>query len=445
MLRTLIKGTISRVINMKKGKSMKNRKKTTIIALMLMLAMVITSEAFVFAADGVDEGTGSSDTQTVEEQGTPADDVTPDVTEPETTDPEATEPTDPEEVGEEVADEEQTEESEEAAEAAPATDLTNDVPDPVVQETAKAYPGYKSVTLRWKKVDNVKYYLVMRSTKPDSGFERRTLLDAENKDYSITIDGDEYMNFRDAKDIEKNTRYYYRIYSRKYLQSTSTEVLSEEFASVNAMSVRPIYEKFSFKVTKKLKSHDKSGNIWHTFKKGESYVAEGFGGGCYKFYYKGHLFYAYYTRVNKTTSNYMKKTNYTLVTAENFVNEYGRKKSSKSNYLIWVSTYTQHLYIYKWNKSLKKWKVYKHWECSTGKAASPSPTGFTESLNSNKMSSHSGIKWWSPYRSMNAIHGKRSSYKIDGAPHSHGCIRNYDKNAKWIYSYCKPGTPLIVN
>jgi hypothetical protein len=432
---------------MKKGNCMKNRKKTTIIALMLMLAMIITSEAFVFAADGVDEESGSSDVQTVDQttpEDTTADQGEPEVTEPEATDPEATDVTAPEEaVDEEGIDGDVEEESEEAAEAGETTDRT--LEPPVAVDKVTAYPGYKSITLRWKTVEKVSSYLIMKSTKEDSGFENlKTIKAAELDNYIIKVDGEEYVNFRDAKGIKKNTKYYYRVYSRKVPTGGGDEVLSNDYAEASAKAVRPIYQTITFKTTIRLTAHDGS-KVKHTFKKGQQVTAEGFGGGCYKFYYNNHLFYAYYTRIGKTTSNYMSKTNYTKVTAENFVNEYGRKKSSKSNYLIWVSTYTQHLYIFKWNKTQKKWKVYKDWECSTGKAASPSPTGFKEALNNNKMKSHSGIKWWSPYRSMNSIHGKRSSYKIDGAPHSHGCIRNYNEKGKWIYENCKPGTPLIVN
>jgi hypothetical protein len=420
---------------------MKNRKKTTIIALMLMLAMIITSEAFVFAADGTDEGSGS-DVQTVE-QGTPEDTVAdqeePEVTEPETAEPEATDVTAVEEAVEEETFGDPEEESEEAAEAELAEDLTAgyEVDEEIPRvEKVTAYPGYKSITLRWKKVDDVKFYLIERSTKENSGFEELARFSAD--EYN---DGD-YINYRDKKSVKKNTKYYYRVYSRRV--KTAGNFVQKDPATASAKSVRPIYQTITFKTTIKLTAHDGSKKK-HTFSKGQKVTAEGFGGGCYKFYYNDHLYYAYYTRIGKTTSNYMKETNYTDRTAENFVNEYGRKKSSKSNYLIWVSTYTQHLYIFKWNKSKKEWKLDRDWECSTGKAASPSPTGFKESLNSNKMKRHSGISWWSPYRSMNSIHGKRSSYKIDGAPHSHGCVRNYDDNAKWIFNNCKPGTPLIVN
>jgi hypothetical protein len=421
---------------------MKNKKKTTIIALMLMLAMVITSEAFVFAADGIDEGSVSPDAQTVE-QGTSVEQGEPEVTEPEVTDPEAAETADPEEISEDAdVDGEQAEESEEEAEAGPATELTK-VDRPVAVEKVTAYPGYKSVTLRWKKVDGVKSYLVMKSTKEDSGFERRKVIDANDAKYIVKVDGVEYMNFRDASGIKKNTNYYYRVYSRKYLTSSQEELLSEEYAAAHDKAVRPIYEKITFKVTKTLTSHDKA-HKKHTFKAGETQTAEGFGGGCYKFYYKGHLYYAYFTRIKNAKANLKKDSNYSDVTAENFVNEYGRAKSKKSNYLIWVSTYTQHLYIFKWNKTKKKWKVYKDWECSTGKASTPSPTGFKESTKV-KMRSRSGISWWMTYRSTNAIHGKRSSYQIDGSPHSHGCIRNYNSNAKWMYNNIPLGTPLIVN
>ena len=121
-----------------------------------------------------------------------------------------------------------------------------------------------------------------------------------------------------------------------------------------------------------------------------------------------------------------------------FVNK--SKKSSKTKYLIWVSTYTQHLYIFKGKKG--KWKLYKDWECSTGAAKSPTPTGFDKKIE-DKWRNHSGIDYWSPFQHANSIHGQRSSY-LFGKPQSNGCVRNFDQNAKWLYYNCARGTGLIV-
>lgn len=293
---------------------------------------------------------------------------------------------------------------------------------PVISDEFKiqAYPGYKSVTVRWNKIASADSYTIYKSLKMDQGFtELKT-------NYTTT-------SYRD-KSIEKNTNYYYKVVA-------SGDSLAQPLESkvVSGKMVRPIYNNITFKAGVKLKTHDSQKKKYTYFKRGQTVTAEGFGSGKYRFYYKGRLYHASYVRMKNCRANYLKTTNYTNTTAENFVNEYGRK--SKTKYLIWVSTYTQHMYIFKKDSS-KKWRVYKNWEVSTGKAASPTPTGFSKKIR-KKMRRHSGIDYWCCFQSMNSIHGKRKRYVI-GSPHSHGCVRNYNSNAKWIYKHVPVGTSLIV-
>jgi hypothetical protein len=439
---------------------MKNRKKTSIIALMLMLAMIITSEAFAFAADGVNDGTdpAATDVQTVD-QAEPADQEEPAeepaVQEPGTEDPaaetgeqaEATEGTDGEAV------DQITEDSDENAEAAEAVEEGSDESsegaeqgeegkEEEEEETVanvtglKAYPGYNSITLRWNRDKSVDYYLVQRSTKSKSGYKDLFRVSEGNKKY-ILSSNKKKINFRDKKNIKKDKKYYYRVYAVKKIDGKNTK--SEKPAKAHAKAVRPMYEDITFNETRYLTSHDGK-NVSRTFPAGTKVTAEGFGGGRYKFYYKGNLFFVTYTSTRNAKADYLSKTNYDDVTAENFVNECGR--SSKTKYLIWVSTYTQHIYVFKGKK--KNWKIVQSWECSSGKAASPSPSGFGFNIHTKTYSYSNNIPWWMMYSSYNSIHGKKPEYKI-GIPASHGCVRNYNENAKWMYDRCKVGTAIIVN
>ena len=325
------------------------------------------------------------------------------------------------------------------------------------------YPSYESIILEWDKVSGAKNYQVYRSTKKDSGFKKIATVKSSKSTIRYT---DKKANGTDAE-FSRALKYYYKVYAVSY-----SGVKSKASKKVSGTCVRPMYESVTFKASATLTSHDGK-NKTRTFYGGQTIVAQGFGGGKYKFWYKGNYFYANYVRVyhcnpvyqpnkngivGKATSykgiwakqNYASLKNkedlteykgiryYSRKSAEDFVNK--SKKSSKSKYLIWVSTYTQHIYIFKGKKG--NWKLVKDWECSTGSAGSPTPTGFDKKIV-DKWYSHSGIKFWNPFQHINSIHGQRRSYRF-GRPESNGCVRNYDENAKWIYYTCKKGTGLIV-
>lgn len=318
-------------------------------------------------------------------------------------------------------------------------------PQPAADVTGLiAYPGYNSITLRWNKDPEAVSYKVERS---DDGINFETVSSSITNAANTLAENPNLINFRDKRAKGKNVEYTYRVYAVNAVGPSVNPATAKE------KCVRPMYEKVTFKASAKLTSHDGKKKT-HVFKRNQTVTAEGFGGGKYKFYYNGNLYFATYTRMKNAKADFIKnpggavkkdseswrnKTHYyDQVTAENFVNESGQK--SKTKYLIWVSTYTQHLYIFKGKKG--NWKLIKDWEVSTGKAASPTPSGFNKKLV-KQIRRYSGINYWWNFQSMNSIHGKRSSYKI-GAPASHGCVRNFDSNAKWIFTKCKKGTGLIV-
>ena len=118
--------------------------------------------------------------------------------------------------------------------------------------------------------------------------------------------------------------------------------------------------------------------------------------------------------------------------------------SSSKSRLIWVSGYCQHVYIF--TGSTGNWTCEKDWKISTGKASTPSPTG--KKSISKKIKYRHGIKYWSCYSSLNALHGvKRDWGKRLGSIQSSGCIRNPNSSsngAQWIYYNCQKGTRVYV-
>ena len=327
----------------------------------------------------------------------------------------------------------------------------------------KLHPSYKSIILTWDDVPGADEYRIYRS-KDNENFSRiKTIKDKSDKSKKFT---DTKANGTTG-DFKLARRYYYKVVAVNVVGEK--HYFSEKTSALNSTCIRPMYEQVTFKSSAQLTSHDGKSKT-RTFYGGQTIIAQGFGGGKYKFWYKGNYFYASYVRVKNCKAKYQKNEDgivgkaghytgkwakqdyaqdgsnnykgiryYDKTSAESFVNKYG--KSSKTKYLIWVSTYTQHLYVFK--RSNGKWKLYKDWECSTGAAKSPTPTGFDKAIQ-DKWRNHSGIDYWSPFQHANSIHGQKSHYTF-GKPQSNGCVRNFDQNAKWLYYNCAIGTGLIVN
>ena len=118
---------------------------------------------------------------------------------------------------------------------------------------------------------------------------------------------------------------------------------------------------------------------------------------------------------------------YSDATKEGFVDLHGY--SSKTNYLVWVSRYTQKVIVFTGSK--ENWKVYKTFPCSSGANNCPTPVSITEIYLS-------GDQWYfdnyyvtnvTLFNSDIAFHSILFNYDgsvFDGTlgyPASHGCIR----------------------
>lgn len=219
--------------------------------------------------------------------------------------------------------------------------------------------------------------------------------------------------------------------------------------SVTGAPVRTIAYKVKVKSSATLKSHNSiKGKI--KVKAGQYIYAYGFGcGGKYLFKdAKGSLYFCNFTRTSKRSCVYSKIVNYTDEEATLFVNDAGLY--SNNDYLVWVNTYTQHIYLFQ--GSAGNWTL-NHpdmvsAECSTGKASSPSPTSaaaFGRQTIHKKIKTRHGIPYWSCYSDINAIHAKRSGWKM-GKPASNGCVRNLKQNAQKIYNHAvKKKTKVYIN
>jgi len=132
---------------------------------------------------------------------------------------------------------------------------------------------------------------------------------------------------------------------------------------------------------------------------------------------------------------------YSTAVKQRFVKKY----DSQTEYLIWVSLDKQRVNIFQGKKG--SWKMIKCCLCSTG--AVGSPTGASKNFVLYQKTYYLPGMTYVSYFSGNAIHGWPSGYggqidRIGKEPMSHGCVRLYEEEAKWIYDEIPIGTRVIV-
>ena len=137
---------------------------------------------------------------------------------------------------------------------------------------------------------------------------------------------------------------------------------------------------------------------------------------------------------------------YSRETKTRFVNS--RKLTSKTKYLIWVSTDMQSLNIF--TGSNRNWTLYKSYKCSTGMAGYETPIGLRAIYE--KMPVCHSIQWESDLRNFlsfggSGIHkwpGGGMAGNIGEHPCSHACIRLGAGPSLKVYRMIPVGTRLLV-
>ena len=154
-----------------------------------------------------------------------------------------------------------------------------------------------------------------------------------------------------------------------------------------------------------------------------------------------------YSAMNIISGNYYTTKDYSKEAKEYYVNKL-KPQSSTTDYLIWVSLYTQHVNIFKGSKG--NWKLIHSYSCSSGKNSTPTPVG---NLTVTKKD---GTWWFSNYYchhvtnidESRAFHSRPTNYDNTihdyamGKPASNGCIRMTDEGCTWIYNNIPVGTTV---
>lgn len=289
-------------------------------------------------------------------------------------------------------------------------------PEPVTG--LAAYASSNAVVVLWDKVDDstVKYLVNGQEVSP-SDYNGKNRYDigglAEGQGVVAKVEA-------------------YRLDGSEKIKSASQEVSNS--------AVRTIRYRIRIKKGGVLKSHGGNGPGSIRVTKGQYIDCYGFGGGKYIFNYGGSIFYCNKSRTNKRSCIYNSGRTYSKQEAEFFVNDRGL--SSSTGTLVWINTYTQTLYMF--NGSAGSWHCDLASKCSTGKAASPTPTGVSGRKTIwKKISKRHGIKFWSPFSQINSVHGKKAKWRM-GAPKSNGCVRNYVEAAQQVYYGAPIGTTVLV-
>lgn len=156
-------------------------------------------------------------------------------------------------------------------------------------------------------------------------------------------------------------------------------------------------------------------------------------------------------RGNYTTS-YAVNNDYATYEKEVWVNAKGY--SSRTQYLVWINRAYQHVNVFQGSKG--NWKLIKSFLVGTGAASSPTPTGLTtvsyKSAGGWTTSTYTvrPVVGFYPgtgyaFHSRLCYPGTDTEYDFSaGYPVSHGCVRMYKNDIKWIYNNIPVGTTVAI-
>lgn len=167
-----------------------------------------------------------------------------------------------------------------------------------------------------------------------------------------------------------------------------------------------------------------------------------------------------YSAIKKTDHVSGKANDWSKSVKEAYVN--GKKYTSKTKYLIWVSKYTQKVNVFK--KSNGKWALIKTYRCSTGTFAHPTPTNLNYIVIRKQYRRDrvklSGVRYYYKYLSAfgkkgssgkgNAFHtitwntrNNKPNKKVKDRPDTKGCVRMFTSEAKWVYKNIPNKTRVV--
>ncbi len=333
-------------------------------------------------------------------------------------------------------------------------------PGAMVNARVSAY-GNKSVTLSWTKLKNATGYIIYQRKSDGTYKELTRVTDGSKTSYAI-------------KGLKNEKVYYFKLAAYRTVDDIT--VIGSKSAklkgtpsktSAAAKAVHTYYYQVRLRQTAKAQEVNGTGTI--TLKKGTTIKVTK----KVKSYATGTSYFTKNGVKYKIPSQYLNYDSYSFITtstaytksvAEEFVNYKGY--SSQTKWLIWISTYSQRLYLFKGSQG--KWKLQRAMLCSTGAPGTfkdfknPSwirrgetPLGSCN-LGSKQHTWIFAVNQYAYYASRiigGAIHSElyypatMTKWTILGKlgkPASHGCVRVEISNAKYIYDYIPSGTKVVI-
>ena len=328
----------------------------------------------------------------------------------------------------------------------------------------KALEGYKEIKLKWNKVEDADTYLIMRNDKKKSKGWPRDLskigaYKVRDGELKPAVKNHPYWENNVKGTVKMYKKYTYNVYAARFVQyandksTTYSESTKMVKSSAKTIKNRKCVCKLRIRCTIKNGTTLTSTNGKKHFKlrNGMKIMTDGYGGGKYSFYKKGAHFRFLNVRAKNRKAYYDRSHDYSEAAAEYFINnkdlKFARPSNTSKKYLIWASLYTQQVHVFQKNGS--RWEQVKAWDCSSGSASAPSPTGYCSIGKRIQWRHH--IQYWNCFSTLNALHGikpvRYAGYnwvRYLGQIKSNGCIRNENENAEWIWDHCPKGTKVLV-
>lgn len=314
------------------------------------------------------------------------------------------------------------------------------------------------IKVTWSTVDGADKYYVYRSTsttRPSSPLKVVT-----TNSYSERMKGGSYyywvqaVNSKDATASSSYTRSS-KVTAGNYL----TCKVRNYWFTVTTKKKVPIYKSAS---SKKVVGYLKKGTTVKVIKKSPKVVSQY--GKVKRVYFnqngkKGWIKYSstkLHSHVAGASNDWSKSVK------EDYVNS--KKFTSSTNYLIWLSKYTQKVYVFKRANKNSKWVLKKTYRCSTGTFVHPTPTNLNYIVIRKQAARHrvtrSGLRYYYKYLSAfgkkgssgkgNAFHTicwnertNKPQKKVNDRPNTKGCARMFTDQAYWIYKNVPNKTRVV--
>ena len=308
---------------------------------------------------------------------------------------------------------------------------------PVVEKNkeGKAYASYKSVHIVWapvtKDADGVEYaegvtvkYRVKAPKSPSIKF------------YKVSD-----TEWRTGKTLKPFSTYTFTV--EAYVVNAEGEEVTSSATTIKGSPFKSIRYRLKIKEGSTLKRHAGNGPKSYKLGSGVTIDTDRFQTGKYIFEYKGSIFYISQTRVRSASAlyNHRGTWNYTNKEAEYYIKDRGMGSATKN--MIFVNTFCQHAYFFE--KKDGKWDCTDSWECGTGLASTPTPTGnYGKKYIHARKRSKNNIQYWNLFNGNAALHGTKPNDKRVGLVISNGCVRNPVEKAKKIYTQTKLKTRVLI-